>query len=330
MTSTFSFACTVMDLNDGIVRNAVFKYIGIPLAMINLMLIYFGLETDWKRYGLFLGIGVLISLILFYTNVWAGADCKFYTTAILLLPCPVVVGQVYGLSNIVVIPMLAFLYGYFYILGESIWQYGKDRKELLMWQTIKSDFGRYLKTYFVIVLVNAGLNSITSLFFHMAMNNILLIVIDYSLVVGANKWSLLENKIVVATIILGNVVMWLSEPSRVLTVGNLMIWAVVILALVLKNFARSFNYRQIELGSLERGMILSTMSSIQLARKRHSQFKKISDESLNSRLDEQDIIVLQQLATYCKTPQEVCIVKKIPFILFIFLGIVTVLIMVVL
>ncbi len=327
MTTAFSLTCALMDLKDGIVRNAVFKYLGITLAMVNLMLVYLSVGPDWKRYGLFLAVGVIISLILFYTHIWAGADCKFYAIVVLLLPWPVVVGQVYGLSNIVVIVILAFLYGYMYILGESIWQYANNRKDLLVWQTVKSDFGHYFKTYFLIVLANEVINSLTSLFFQVTISNILLVVIDYALVVWANKWRLLENKMIVATIIIGNIAMQLSGLISILTLINLMIWAVVILALVLKNFARSFNYRQIDLGALEKGMILSTMSSIQLARKRYSRFKKISDESLNSRLDEQDILVLHQLASSLKTPQEVCIVKKIPFILFIYLGIASILIM---
>lgn len=326
MTLTFSLLCTFKDLKDGIVKNAIFKYLGLPLALLNLVNIYFNGTANWPDYGLFLAVGAIISLLLFYTHIWAGADCKFYGVVIVMLPYNIVVGQIYGLSNIVVIPMLAFLYGYIYILVESIWEFARHKKQVTVWTSIKKDFLRYLKTYFLLVLINGVLGIGAMKLLHLVIPNVLLLVLDYGLVVMANKFCLLENKVFMALVLLSDVILQLTGLTMVLSFMNLLIWVAVILALTLRNFANSFNYRTIELASLEKGMILSTMSSMYLANQKQKLFKKISDESLHSRLDEQDVIALQQLAATGKGISEVSVVKKIPFILFIFLGVITVLI----
>ena len=101
---------------------------------------------------------------------------------------------------------------------------------------------------------------------------------------------------------------------------QLLILMTIIFSSLLKHFNNDYNYEEIVIEQLKPGMILSTTSSYIFFNDKLSKYKKISDETLRSRLTEKDIDQIKEVSLKRDYIKNITIMKKIPFALFISLS----------
>ena len=262
----------------------------------------------------------VISLILFYLKIWAGGDCKLYLAIILLMPNFIIESTFYGISYIVWIPILAFLIGYFYIIGDSFYQKIKQhKKNNNLHIKVKNDFIRYIKYYVVIIFINYCMNNLFK-YLNIQLNTWIYLLISLGLIYLFIKIGILEEKFFILFVIMMDIYIGIINLNSLFNLKQLLIWMTIIFSSLLKHFNNDYNYEEIVIEQLKPGMILSTTSSYIFFNDKLSKYKKISDETLRSRLTEKDIDQIKEVSLKRDYIKNITIMKKIPFALFISLS----------
>ena len=203
----------------------------------------------------------VVSLILFYLKIWAGGDCKLYLAIILLMPNSIIESTFYGISYIVWIPILAFLIGYFYIIGDSFYQKLKQHKKNNNLHTkAKNDFIRYIKYYVVIIFINYCMNNLFK-YLNIQLNTWMYMIISFGLIYMFIKIKILEEKFFILFVIFIDIYIGVINLNLLFNIKQLLIWLAIIISSLLKHFNNDYNYEEIVIEQLKPGMILSTTSS---------------------------------------------------------------------
>lgn len=266
----------------------------------------------------------VISLILFYLKIWAGGDCKLYLAIILLMPNFIIESTFYGISYIVWIPILAFLIGYFYIIGDSFYQKIKQhKKNNNLHIKARNDFIRYIKYYVVIIFINYCVNNLSK-YLNIQLNTWMYLLISLGLIYLFIKIGILEEKFFILFVIMMDIYIGIINLNSLFNLKQLLIWMTIIFSSLLKHFNNDYNYEEIVIEQLKPGMILSTTSSYIFFNDKLSKYKRISDETLRSRLTESDITQIKEVSSKRDYIKTITIMKKIPFALFISLSVIVV------
>ncbi len=305
---------TYTDLKYGIISNKLL----VPFIIIGFFYkLCFSLSINLFKIILF---AIFISLFLFYMKIWAGGDCKLYLTIILLMPNYFIESSFSGISFIIWIPIFAFLIGYIYIIGDSFYQKIKQHKENNNLKSkVKNDFIRYLKYYIVIILISYCLSILMS-YVNLQVNMWLYTLLIFGIIYLIVKTGVLENNFVILAIVLLDIFIGIIQIDSFFNKRQFLVWLAVILSSFIKHFNNDYNYEEITVDQLIPGMILSTSSSYIFFNDTLSKYKKISDETLRSRLTEEDIEKINDLKNKRNYIHKITIMKKIPFALFISLS----------
>lgn len=306
------------DLREGVVRNRILFTVGTLTAFLNIISLY----TNWnilsKTYIIQILISMIIALLLYFFKIWAGGDCKFYIFIVISTPCFIVNTFFLGISMIIYIPILAFILGYMYIIVDSLVQKAKKQtKEANLIKKSFLGFVWYLKYFVSIIFINGMITAICIQFNIIIDSYFLLLMINVVIILFINKMGILKYNCVVFFILILDIWLGLLDISTVLNQQILLTWSVIFISNTIRNFASNYNYNEICIDDIETGMILSTKSSIILSNDKLSQFNRISDESLKSRLTEEDIKAIKDFTNKRSYLQKVVIVKKVPFAFFI-------------
>ena len=305
---------TYTDLKYGIIPNKLL----VPFIIIGFIYkLVFSLSINFLTV---IFLAVFISLFLFYMKIWAGGDCKFYLTIILLMPNYFIESSFYGISSIIWIPLLAFLIGYIYVIGDSFYQKIKQHKENNnLKRKVKNDFIRYLKYYIVIIFISYCLSILMS-HLNLNVNMWLYTLLILGMIYFIAKTGILENNFVILAIVFLDIFIGIIQIDSFFNKRQFLVWLAVILSSFIKHFNNDYNYEEITVDQLKPGIILSTSSSYIFFNDTLSKYKKISDETLRSRLTEEDIEKINALINKRDYIHKITVMKKIPFALFISLS----------
>lgn len=318
------------DLKYGIIRNVHLLIFGTIAIGLNIISSFCNKDIEKSEYLWSVIISIIISLILYFTKIWAGGDCKLYLVIVLSMPYCIVSKQTYGVSWIIFVPIIAFFVGYLFIIVDSILhkirkRENKDKKENILKKSLVG-FIRYLKYYLAIILINRILSMIYVGLNITIVNQWIALIINVAIIIIIGKLDVLKYKSVVLTLMIVDIAIGVLDIDWLFTRQTILIWIAIIISNILKNFADSYNYEDIDIDKVRAGMILSTTSSVILVNDKLSRFKKVSDETLKSRLTEEDVEKIYDVSTKRKYLKQVSIVKKIPFALFISVATILVLI----
>lgn len=145
-------------------------------------------------------------------------------------------------------------------------------------------------------------------------------IVNIAIIMFISKLDILKYKSVVIALLIVDIIVGVIDFQWLINIQTFLTWIAIIISNVIKNFVDDYNYEFIDVENVKTGMILSTESSIVLANDRLSRFNKLSDETLKSRLTEEDVKAIIDFSTKRDYIKQVSIVKKIPFALFIALA----------
>jgi preflagellin peptidase FlaK len=315
----------VTDLRYEQVKNKVLLVFGGFAILLNVIFLIWTKDVNYKSYFIQVIAAVLISLFLYFYKIWAGGDCKLYIVIALSLPCNIVTQKIYGISLLIFIPFLSFGIGYIYIIIDSIVQRIKTKKknENILSNTIKA-FVRYLSYYLLVVFVSSIVLKICELVRINTRLETIVTVICIVVVLLVSHFDVMKYKSVVLTLLIVDVVLGVVNTELLLSSQTILLLIAIIITNFFRIFSNNYNYEEIGIGELKEGMILSAVSSVLLANDRRGKFKKISDESLSSRLTGEDISYIKELSDRNRKLTSVTIVRKIPFALFIAVSVICV------
>lgn len=262
----------------------------------------------------------ILGVILYYTRSLAGGDCKLIPVLAMLYPAGMYL--TYRNSGVTLFLTICFaiFYGYVYLLITSIWRLilGDNKVD-------KNYVKTYLKGYF---------KSYMTAFIYVTFVNLLFGVVDRYLV-EVDSWvvwivcivaawscgriNLMKRKAIIIAIVVVDIALSIALKVLPLSLNprSYLLTAVLVLC---QMTIRTNVYETIPTSRIKKGMILSTFSSMAMQSSRVQGLPKVSTEDLSCRLTEEEAESIKRWRKTTRGLEEISIVKKIPFAVFIAMG----------
>ena len=315
------YICTKTDLQSGMIYN---KVLGIFLMLaVILDTIYYGFFAHDLLVDFLTNVVVVavISLYLFFSHSFAGGDCKMILVVSLLFPARLY--WVIGNSNItfVYVIALAIFAGYCYLLVHSLMAIA-TKKVTVTSKYIKDYLLNFLKSYLTAMVYINLFNQMISVIYNYGINvNVWIVRVACILVacgIGKyrifKKWFLLMPAV---CIVMLNSFLTKTSPISLRLENYILVLVLLFCQMTIKTTI----YEKVKVEDLKKGMILTAFSSMMMQSSITKGLPGVSTEDLKSRLtsDEVESIKIWAKATHTES---LMVVKKIPFAIFISIGIV--------
>ena len=311
---------SVSDIKTGRIPNRVLAATAI-YAVVSDLVQYGIIAADLRM--LFLGnMAVLagIALLLHFTHAWAGGDCKLLCVLGLLYPAECYFSYQEQAITLAFAVGFAFLLGYLYLVGiyiRSLW-----KKEIhVSLQRLKKGIFAFLTSYLRTLLYLTAIHLLYSAVgLHLPMmNTFVWLIFDLCIAWAVGSVRFLRNPVLCLAVLWVDVALLVVLKACPLPAG-MTSYILVLIAVLMKILLTEQNYQVIPTAEVKAGMILSTATTLQFLQSRVKGLPALSTEDLRSRLTQQEAESVRRWEYSAKGKSQVCIVRKIPFAVFICLG----------
>lgn len=311
---------TYTDFKYGKISNKIVIGYGSILTILNVINVF--VSAEWSGYLINLSVVVIIAIILYAWHVWAGGDCKLMFLIALATPTAIY-WEINNLKyTLWIIYAFIFSFGFVYVALENLLLAIKN-KSIINKQEIIRELKKGIIRYIRVVIYLAALGHVYVLciYPHIHIPVVIYTAICITFVFILNKIKILNSKWTVIVVAIADVLV------SILT-GNITInttwhtYVIILLLMVLRAVSNKFNYEDIETSNVKRGMILSYETSVILQASRVKGLPCISDETLKSRLTEDEVVAIIRWKDSKYGQEHIRIVRKIPFAIFITIGLV--------
>lgn len=314
-----SFICSKTDLKEGLIYNkALLLFAGIAILV---DLVYYGFFVRDLFFDFLLNLIIiaLISTILFLSNSYAGGDSKMTIVFSLLYPARLYI--VYGNTNLTLYFTIgiSLIVGFMYLLMNSIWSM-IVKKEVISKEYVIQNFKMFFSSYFKaliylslfnIILIFIGRNG---LYLNEWITRIICFVIAWF--VGKNEIFHKKGMLIGTFLITLTCSILMKQIPISLNPEH---YYLIFILLFCQMFIKTNIYETIKIIDLKPGMILSTACTLPMQLSITPGLPKVSKEDLSNRLTNEEIDSIKLWAKATKV-EELIIVKKIPFAIFVSAG----------
>ena len=322
MLATLFVTCayvTVTDLKNAIIQNKVIFSSAIIAVILNAIYFIFFAEEFFIAYCINVGIMTFISLAFYALHIWAAGDSKLLILTIMLIPT-----RLYYEGNIVsatvVIIIMIFSFAYLYTIGESIY-IGIKEKNLFKIQRFKADIKAMVKQYIkctCLVMIFDYLFKLVLPEFY-SMNTELVLILNMIIVFLSYSIKVLERWIWLGVLAVPTVILYLVT-NGISADFDFKIYILVAIVLVLRIFSEKYNYMTIPTATVKKGMVLAYSTIMCFAPSRIQGLPATTTEDIRSRISEEEAESIKRWEKSKYGQEEITIVRKIPFAIFISLG----------
>jgi len=266
-----------------------------------------------------------VSVILYAYHIWTAGDSKLLITILLTIP-----GRFYFINYNGIVPgflllILIFGFAFIYISGETIyfWIKNKDWKKKIVWKRKifwKENICAVLSCV-ALIFISDG---IAVYFFadFINGNDITLMMINFIVIITIMNYQALRGLIatILSVIASAGLIIHRIIPLSFSAI-NYRSYVLLIAVLIIRFMAARYNYKEIPTSQVKQGMILSWGTVTGFMGSRVKGLPAITTEDLRSRLtkDEADSIARWESSKHGK--DTIVIVRKIPFAVFIAVGV---------
>lgn len=309
---------TISDCVTGIIKNKV--VLGCVVYAILLNIIYFGFFANdiIVDYALNNAIIWCIILALYFSDTWAGGDCKMSIAIAMLYPARcyfVLNGQI---TTLLMIIIFAFIFGYVYLAIDAVICL-LTRRIVLTKKYVMNSLFRFFTSYFTALVYITGLSLLlqTVLPPQYTLNPVLVFAVYMCIAWLVSAKAVFQNKYILGGVAIIDVI--ICSIYRIIPLStDYRIYLIMIILLLLQIIIRLRNYQTLPASKIQPKMILSTASSLLLAQAKPRCIKELSKENLGSRLTIEQAEAIRNWGR--QNGMNLTIVRKIPFAGFIFLG----------
>ena len=322
MLSVLFFTClyvTVTDLKNSVIQNKVIVISGIAAVFLNFIYFTFFAGEFFVAYCVNVGVMAFISIAFYAVHIWAAGDSKLLILAIMLIPT-----RLYYEGNLVsatvVIVIMIFSFAYIFTVLESIWL-GIKEKNLFatgkIGANIKEMILQYIKCTCMVMLFDFLFGCVLPEFYSQNIEvvmimNMLVVFLGYSIKFFDKPLPLLI--LVIPTVILK--VFAYGFESNI----NLGMFAIVAVVVLLRIISEKYNYKSIPTRDVKRGMVLSYTTVLNFIPSKIKGLPTSTTEDIRSRITEDEAENIKRWEKSKYGQENIIIVRKIPFAIFISLG----------
>lgn len=311
------------DLKTGLITNRMivaFSAVGLTFN------IFYFVFVAWSELFLFLEnmlLCILVSFFLYRIHAFAGGDLKLVCAMSLLYPSTAYLTYKSSRITLFLSIGIAIFWGYVYLLISTVVDIGRGKISLDR-KYIQSYLIFYLKTYITAMIYIALFTMVAAVISNLIFPLPVWFMIAGSFVIAwiSGKYIVLRNRFLLSAVIVIDVVLAIffkvsllpRNPEAYLLTAVLVFCQITI---------RTNLYKTIPTEDIQKGMILSMASSLSMQGSRIRGLPGISSEDLRDRLSEEQAQSIRRWGKSSKGLDNLMIVRKIPFAVFILMGYMT-------
>ena len=133
---------------------------------------------------------------------------------------------------------------------------------------------------------------------------------------------MLKKPIIIVPILMFDIAMAILQKLSLFSVRGLLQIALVIVLMLLEIISEQFDYEEIPVLDLKKGMILAGETTVLFIGSKVDGLPPLSTEDLRSRLTEEQVVQVREWSRSKTGKSSVIIIKKIPFAIFLTAGLV--------
>lgn len=319
--------CTCTDIKRGYILNKVLIP-GMLLIFIIDVIYYVQFGRAYFKPFLINCLCLIVVALVFYAyNFWAAGDSKLLMVVALGIP-----GRYYTEGTLLerssfTIVILVFSIAFIYVILESFY-YGIREHNLRAQFHLDIKFKQFLISYLFMVPVVMIIQNILVYFFSSLAesSSMIIVAINFLILLSLIK---IRNRIPSKVQIIIAVFAWvLVAILKNLNIGSysysfdLRVWVMLIVLLLLRGFAEQYNYKIIPTEDAAAGQILSFSTVMRFTVSRVKGLPTETTEDLRSRITAEEAESIHRWGTSKYGQPEITIVRKIPFAIFLCIGIV--------
>lgn len=267
----------------------------------------------------------VVSAVFYCYHLWAAGDSKLLFVVGLLIPGRVYTFGTMGPASSFTIVVFTFSIAFVCVIFESLWLMFKNRVKLKL-ALPSMDWWRILGSYVAMVAATTIFNVLLQFFLGniFAGSQMTVTAIDFMAVL---TFIQLRDKLSTRWLIVISTALWslllVMWSVNIVDLGgalNPRSWLVVLTLILCRWVAERFNYRTIPTAEVRAGQILSAATVIGFTTSRVKGLPAGMTEDLRSRITEDEAESVRRWATSAQGKENIVIVRKIPFAVFIGFG----------
>lgn len=317
--------CAYTDIKQGIIKNKILILALCAAVILNFVYYYIYAKTLFLDFIINLVAISLFSALMYFYNIWSAGDSKMLIVESMLIP----IGLYNSSSTISVdsvgIIILIFSIAYIYLFFETLY-IGVTEKNLFSISNkrklSKDSIFIFLKRYIQCSVYITLLNFIYVLVFPEIYfsNVILFMLLNLFFILTVYRYDVIFNNYLFAVVLCIEIILIILFKIDIIHSINYKIYALLLFVILFRAISEKYNYSEIKTSDIKQGMILSLGTVMLFGKSRVVGLPKSTTEDLRSRIskEEADSIKRWEKSKYGKP--SITIVKKMPFAIFIFLG----------
>ncbi|SFQ07414.1 preflagellin peptidase FlaK [Butyrivibrio proteoclasticus] len=312
---------SVTDIKENKISNRLLLLFGITGIILTIAQYILKTNILWGAYFLNLTLVVVFSMVLYILHIWAAGDSKLLIVLGILLPANycMLAGKIVPWSVLVV--ALSFIVSFIYLLAESVWLFITHRGTFSLKNVTKSSkqfFTAYVRNIIYISFALKLENFFAKDWFNE--HSLAILGINISLILLISSFEFLKKFPVVAFIFVLSIALSVYTGEWFLSVSRLIYYLLVVIIMLLRIMISEYNYATIPTSEVKKGMILSSVTTVFMSKSRVKGLPGISREDMRSRLSAEEAEAVVRWSKTKNGLKEVQIVRKVPYAIFIFSG----------
>ena len=312
---------SITDIRENRISNKLLIVFGTFGIILNVIQYVLKTHIIWDIYFVNLTLVIVFSLLLYILHIWAAGDSKLLIVIGLLVPANYCIINHQMIPWSVIVIALSFGTSFLYLIGESIWLFFKDRQSFSfknVRKNIRAFFIAYLRNIIYISLPLKLENYFAKEWFED--HSIVMLGINISVILLISSLAFLRKWFSVVIALVLSVTFSLYSGEWFLSASRLKYYILVIVIMLIRVMISEYNYKTIPTSEVKKGMILSAFTTIFMSKSKIPNLPEISHEDMRSRLTEEQAAAVVKWGKGKGGLAEVQIVRKMPYAIFIFIG----------
>ena len=313
---------TISDIQKNVISNKIILTSVVIGTLLDFLLYALPAREAFIPFIINLAAISSISILLYALHIWAAGDSKLYFIIGLLFPGSLYWNTTEILSGSWWVALYSVLLGYTYIVVESAFLCAKRKKDL-KFLTLKYYFKGYFKRLIVCFAYTTALWVLSVAFWNEFYEShyTLFAFISILIAILASKFQMLKKLYFLIPFIIFDVAMQILLKISVFSFTGITQMIIVVFLLLIENVSEQFDYEVIQVAELKKGMILSTETTLLFMKSRVDGLPPFSTEDLRSRLTDSQVESIEKWSRSKSGQLTVKVVKKIPFAIFLSVGV---------
>ena len=315
------FITSITDIKENRISNRLLIIFGV--AGLGLTLAQFILKTNiiWGAYLFNLTLVFIFSLVLYTLHIWAAGDSKLLIILGLLLPANYCVMSEQVIPWCVILVALSFIFSFIYLLFESTWLF-IQHKGSFSFENVKKNFRQFILAYIRNIIYISLALKLENFFARewFETHSWAILGINISLILLISSFEFMKKWTTVTAVIIISVAFSLFSKEWFINFNRLKYYFIVVLIMLIRIMISEYNYKTIPTEDVKKGMILSAYTTIFMSKSRVNGLPGISHEDMRSRLSVSEAEAVVRWGKTTSGLKEIQIVRKMPYAIFIFLG----------